>query len=195
MKGFTLVEMLVALFIFSLLAAAGVGALRFTADNQAVVEEHAMRLASFQRTRAILKSDLAQGAERWTRDEQGRPIREAFYGGNPDTGLALLRFVRRGWDNPDHEPRPSLQYVEYRVTEGRLERRARLGLDGDALSEPQILLEGVRAAAVSFLWGDQWIETLPGGPIDPLPQAVRLDLEIDGFGAVTQLFLVTGEAG
>jgi len=195
MKGSTLVEMLVALFIFSLLAAAGVGALRFTADNQAVVAAHAARLAAFQRTRAILKSDLAQGAERWTRDEAGRPVREAFYGGNPGTGVELLRFVRRGWDNPDAEARPSLQYVEYRLTEGRLERRARMGLDGGTLSAPQVLLEGVHVATVSFLWGDQWIGTLPGGPIDPLPQAVRLDLDIEGFGPVSQLFLVTGDAG
>ncbi|MFZ3006359.1 MAG: type II secretion system protein, partial [Phenylobacterium sp.] len=44
MKGFTLVEMLVALFIFSLLAAAGVTVMRFTVDNQVAVRGRMDRL-------------------------------------------------------------------------------------------------------------------------------------------------------
>ena len=194
MKGFTLVEMLVALFIFGLLTAAGATVMRFTSDNQAIVRAHAERLAAFQRTRAILKADLTQATARRVRGADGRPIREAFYGGNEIAGAPLLRFTRRGWDNPDAEPRASVQYVEYRLVAGRLERAARLGLDGGALAPPQILIDRVGAAGIRFLWRNQWIETLPGGPENPLPQAVRLDLVIDDMGPVSQLFAVTGEA-
>ncbi|MEY4879216.1 MAG: type secretion system protein [Pseudomonadota bacterium] len=193
MKGFTLVEMMVALFIFGLLTASGVAVMRFTVDSQEILHGHTERLAAFQRTRALLKSDLAQAAPRRTRDGQGRAIREAFYGGDPDSGLPLLRFVRRGWENPDGDARASLQYVEYALVEGRLERSARLALDGGAPSEPQILIDGVTSADVSFLWDNQWIETLPGGPENPLPQAIRLDLSFHDMGAVSQLFTVTGE--
>src|ERR671918_2694 len=111
MSGFTLVEMLVALFIFALLTAAGVTVMRFTSDNQAIVQERSERLAQFQRLRAILKSDLAQATARRTRDPDGRPLRAAFFGSS-GAGAPLLRFVRRGWDNPDALPRASLQQVE-----------------------------------------------------------------------------------
>jgi general secretion pathway protein J len=193
MKGFTLVEMLVALAIFGLVAAAGVTVMRFTVDNQAVVRAHANRIGAFQRTRAILKADLAQAAARRTRGQDGRPARESFQGGSGDRSGLLLRFARRGWDNPEAQPRPSVQYVEYRVIDGRLERSARPELDGAALGTPQVLIDRLQSASVAFLWLGQWIETLPGGAEDRLPQAVRLDLTIDGIGAVSQLFVVTGE--
>lgn len=192
MKGFTLVEMLVALFVFSLIATAGVTMMRFSADNRGIVHARAERLAEFQRTRAILKSDLAQAAERRIRDGQGRASREAFQGGN-SAATPLLRLTRRGWENPDAAPRASVQYVEYRLVEGRLERLARLALDGGAQGVPQVLAERVRNASVGFLWHGQWIPTLPGGPADPLPQAVKLDLVFDDIGPVSQLFVVSGE--
>jgi len=194
MKGFTLVEMLVALAIFGLVSAAGVTVMRFTVDNQAVVRAHNDRIGAFQRTRAILKADLAQAAARRTRGQDGRAVRESFYGASGDRPGLLLRLARRGWDNPGAEARASVQYVEYRLIDGRLERLARPELDGAPLGTPQVLIERLRSAAVVFLWRGQWIETLPGGTEDALPQAVRLDMTIDGIGAVSQFFVVTGQA-
>lgn len=193
MRGFTLVEMLVALAIFGLVSAAGVTVMQFTVDNQALVRAHTGRIAAFQRTRAILKADLAQAAARRTRAQDGRPVPESFYGSAGDRPGLLLRLARRGWDNPGAEPRPSVQYVEYRIVDGRLERSARPELDGAALGAPQVLIDRVQSASVAFLWSGQWIENLPGGREDILPQAVRLDMAIDGIGAVSQLFIVTGE--
>jgi len=195
MKGFTLLEMLVALAIFGLVSAAGVTVMRFTMDNQAVVRAHTDRIGAFQRTRAILKADLAQAAARRTRGQDGRSTRESFYGASGDRPGVLLRFARRGWENPGAEPRASVQYVEYRVVDGRLERSSRPELDGAPLSTPQVLIERLQSAAVAFLWRGQWVENLPGGSDDVLPQAVRLDMAIDGIGAVSQLFVVTGESG
>lgn len=193
MKGFTLVEMLVALAIFGLISAAGVTVMRFTVDNQAVVRAHTDRIGAFQRTRAILKADLAQAADRRTRALDGSASRVSFFGASSDRPGLLLRFARRGWDNPAGEPRASVQYVEYRIVDGRLERLARSDLDGAALGTPQVLIDRLRSATVTFLWHGQWIETLPGSPVDALPQAVRLDMAIDGIGAVSQFFVVTGE--
>ncbi|ACG77074.1 type II secretion system protein J [Phenylobacterium zucineum HLK1] len=193
MKGFTLVEMMVALLIFGLVAAAGVAIMRFSVDNQQVVRAHTHRLAELQRARAMLKADLAQAAQRPVRDAAGRPALRSFSGGEQRTGGPLLALVRRGWDNPDADPRASLQTVEYRLNGGRLERRARPALDGAELGPPQVLLSGVRDARVAFLVRGQWIEALPNGPRQPLPQAVRLDLTLEDYGELSQLFLVTGE--
>ena len=64
MKGFTLIEMLVALMIFGLIAAAGVSVMSFTVDNQELVRGRMEKLADFQRARALLKADLSQAADR-----------------------------------------------------------------------------------------------------------------------------------
>ncbi|WP_374467849.1 type II secretion system minor pseudopilin GspJ [Phenylobacterium sp.] len=193
MKGFTLVEMMVALLIFGLVSAAGVSVLSFSMDNQQVVRARSHRLGEIQRARQALKADLAQAAARRTRGEDGRPAVRNLRGGEQAVGGPVLQLVRRGWDNPDGAPRASLQAVEYRLTEGRLERRTRWALDGAAWRPPQVLLTGVREARVAFLVGGQWIETTPNGTHQPLPQALRLDLALDDYGQLTQLFVVSGE--
>ncbi len=123
MKGFTLVEMLVALLVFSLLSAAGVAVLGFAADNRAVVRERMDEIAALQSARALIKTDLEQVADRRTRADGGAPGRSLT--GGESAAAPVLAFTRRGWDNPDAAPRASLQYVEYRLVEDRLERRAR----------------------------------------------------------------------
>ena len=194
MKGFTLVEMMLALFIFGLVSAAGVAVMRFSMDNQERVRAHTSRLAEFQGARALLKADLAQASTRRTRGLDGRPDNRAFFGNEQANGGPLLALVRRGVDNPDNQPRSSLQYVEYRLTKNTLERRVRAGLDGGPLHPPQPLLTGIHRASLRFFWHGQWIDTLPLGAHVDLPQAVRLDLNLTDYGTVTQLLLVTGSA-
>lgn len=192
MKGFTLIEMLVALFIFSLLAAAGVSVMRFSVDNQMAVRSRMDRLGDFQRARALLKGDLEQAAPRRTRDEAGSPAQGAFAGGQGPA--PLLAFTRRGWDNPDRAARASLQYVEYRLVEGRLERRSRPALDGARLGEPQRLIDGVEAANVEFLSQGAWRPNWTSSSSAPTPQVVRLTLKLRAVGEVRQLFLLPGGA-
>lgn len=194
MKGFTLVEMMLALFIFGLVSAAGVAVMRFSMDNQERVRAHTARLAELQGARALLKADLAQASTRRTRGLDGRPENRAFFGNEQASGGPLLALVRRGADNPDNEPRSSLQYVEYRLAKNTLERRTRVGLDGSSFYPSQPLLTGIRSASLKFLWHGQWIDTLPLGAHVDLPQAVRLDLNLTDYGTVTQLLLVTGSA-
>jgi type II secretory pathway component PulJ len=73
-----------------------------------------------------------------------------------------------------------------------LERVARPALDGGEVLPARRLLAGVRTASLQFLWRGQWLEALPRGAHVELPQAVRLDLELQDYGAVSQLLLVTG---
>lgn len=194
--GFTLVEMLVALFIFGLLAAAGAAVMGSTLTSQSAVKSRVDRFADFQRLRAILRADLAQATVRRTRDTSGQPAPVAFIGGDPWGGNPerLFVVVRRGWENPDREARPSLQYVEYRLSGGRVERRVRAALDGVALGPAQVLLTGVDRSQVAFLHQGAWQAAWKGQSGADIPAAVRLDLTIKGLGEVTQLFLTTGDA-
>ena len=191
--GFTLVEMLVALAMFGFIAAAGVAILAHAADNRDVVSARMDRIAELQRSRVLLASDLGQVAMRRVRGADGTPARHAFAGATSGAldGVVLFAFVRRGWSNPDAEPRASMQHVEYRLVDGRLERSARMALDGAAPGEPQVVLRGIRAATVRYRYRDQWSDGWPGGA-EALPQAVGLGLDLDGVGEVEQLFLLPG---
>lgn len=195
--GFTLVEMLVALLIFGLLSAAGVAVMAYAADNQGVVQARMERLGEFQRTRALLKADLAQAAVRRVRERDGTPARNAFVGRTAGAASAmsdsapLLALVRRGWSNPDAEPRASMQYVEYRLVDGQLERSVRAALDGAAPGVPQVLLGGIESATIGYHHRGQWIDGWPGGA-NAMPDAVRLRLQLQGLGSIEQLFLLPG---
>lgn len=194
-SGFTLVELLVAVAAFALLAAAGVGVLAYAADNQQLLSVRMERLAEFQRARALLQADLAQAAVRRVRGADGTPARSAFVGsyvrGGGNHAGPLFALVRRGWSNPDADARPSLQYVEYRLVDGRLERSVRNALDGAGPGTPQVLLAGVRSLALDYRLEGEWIDGWPGGA-EQLPEALRLQLDLDGFGPVAWWFLLPG---
>lgn len=194
MKGFTLIEMMVALLIFALITAAGVAVMSSTLANQGAVRVHVERYAELQRMRAILKADLSQAASRRTRGEDGAPALTAFAGVSPWVeGGPLLAFARRGYENPDRAPRASMQYVEYALVEGRLERRARPALDGARLGPAQVLLTNVESVQSSYLFDGSWRSTWRGDPTADIPTAVRLDMKLKDLGEIDQLFLTSGE--
>jgi general secretion pathway protein J len=188
-SGFTLVELLVSLLIFGTLAAASVALLSFSVRAQAVADVRLDELGAFRRASALLAADIGQAAPRVTRDEAGEP-RPAFIGGNGEVQGLLFAFVRRGWQNVDEAPRPSLQRVEYLYERGRLERRAYRFLDGAEPLPPTILVEGVRRVRLRYRdregeWRERWDPTAPAD----LPRAVELVVDAEGMGSTRQLFL------
>jgi general secretion pathway protein J len=186
--GFTLVELLVSLFIFGMLSAAGVALLSFSVRAQEAAEARLGDLADFRRAGALLAGDLAQAAPRLARDMAGN-ARPAFQGGDGEQGGVVLAFVRRGWENLDDTPRPSLQRVEYRVAEGRLERRVYPRLDGASPLPATTVTEGVRR--VRFRYRDRegnWRERWDPTKATELPRAVELVMDAEGSGTTRQLF-------
>ncbi len=191
MSGFTLVEMLVALMVFGVLCAAGVSVMAYTVDNQGQVGARMDRLGEFQRTRSLLRQDLAQAAVRRVRQADGSAVRSAFSGAPLAADGVLLEFTRRGWDNPEALPRASLQRVRYRHVGGALVRESHAAVDGTPVAKTQTLLTGVASASVSYFDRGQWLPGWPGAR-DTLPQAIRIDLVLEDYGQVQQLFLVPG---
>lgn len=189
--GFTIVEVLIAVAVFAVLAGAGVLVLTRTLDTRAVVHERSDRLAELQRMRALLRADLGQAAPRRTRGATGRPAPQPLIGA-AQPGDPLLVLARTGVANPDDAARPSMQRVEYRLVEDRLERQASDYLDGARPGARQVLLRGVRSAAVSFVSRGVEAPAYAASSDRPLPDAVRLRLTVDGLGEIDQLLLVAG---
>ncbi|MEA3009969.1 MAG: ral secretion pathway protein [Sphingomonadales bacterium] len=187
-KGFTLVELMVSLFIFGLLAAAGVGLLSFSVRAQEAAEARLGDLADLRRAGTLLAGDLAQAAPRMARDGTGT-ARAAFYGVGGEQGGVALAFVRRGWENLDDSPRASLQRVEYSLDDGRLQRRVYPRLDGAAPLAATTLVDKVRRIRLRYrdregAWREQWDPT----KATELPKAVELVMEAEGSGTTRQLF-------
>lgn len=185
--GFTLVELLVALFIFGILSAAGVALLSFAVRAQGAADRRLDGVADLRRLGAMLSADLAQAAVRPSRGDAGETQR-AFEG-----GARGMRLVRRGWSNTDGANRPSLQKVVYLLGGEGIERRAYRNLDGGAALAPALIAPGVREMRLRYrdrggLWRDRWDPTR----IDALPVAVELTATLPGEGAVRQLFMVGG---
>lgn len=167
-RGFTLVEMLVALVIFALLASAGVGLLRSSVDTQQAVGTRLADLAASERLRLLLASDLAQALDRPSRDASGG-LRPAFSG--DERGL---RFVRAGWTAADGSA--ALQAVSWRFSGGEVLRARSATIDGAWDGTPAPLLRGVRRGSFRYRagsgeWRTAWV---PAAAEPPLPTAVEM---------------------
>ncbi len=176
-SGFTLVEMMVALFVFGLIASGAVMLLRFSVDAENASRERLEEIADMRRFTAVLNADLAQAVPRTSRTI--RDVRRgAFEIRDAEEPGLLMRVTRGGWTNFEGTPRSSLQLVEYHLTGDRLERRTHAMLDGSSAGEGSLLMSGVTRVKLRFrdsrgVWSDDWEPELP----ESLPVAVEMLVE------------------
>lgn len=176
-NGFTLVEVVVALFIFALLAAAGVSLLSFTVKAQAASARVLAEVSDDRRLSAILIADLGQAVPRISRDLSGatRPAFEA------DQDEMLMAYVRGG-SKPQH--------VEIRLVNGTLVRIATPFVDGAATNVPITLETDVERVRLRFRTKTDWIDNWDSERTDTLPRAIELTMTRRGEAPVKRLFLV-----
>ena len=187
--GFTLVEVMISLMIFAMLAGAGAAVLSGAIDNRFAVKTASDRVGDLQRMRGLLRADLGQATARRSRGPTGRPTPQPIIGAAAP-GDPILVLNRAGWSNPGEQARPSLQRVEYRLVEDRLERRASSHLDGARPGPPQVLYRGVSDVTVAFVRDGEAAPAFISSIDRPLPDAVRIGMTVKGYGRVDQLFVV-----
>lgn len=197
-QGFTLLELLIAIAIFAIMAALGGISLDAVVTQQALANENYRQLKGVQRSIQILCDDLYQLQPRGVRDVLGQNYELPLIADG--RGIYLLRLSRAGWRNPAGLSRGTLQRVQYRLDDGALIREYWPVLDPVLAMEPieEVLLENVALAKFEFLeienvqsqWGPVW----PPLRIDASdwPKAIRFAIEIDGFGRIERLIEVPG---
>lgn len=191
-RGFTLLELLVALAIFSVIAVMAYGGLETVLNQQAQTEVNAEGLAALQKTYLVMQRDIEQAVPRPIRDEFGDEQGALV-------GTDLFQLTRGGWNNPAGQPRSTLQRVGYALEERQLIRYAWMVLDRAQDSKPvrQPLADDIESMTVRYLddagnWQEQWppLQTgqnpLPSTP--DFPRAIEMTLEHARFGTLVWLF-------
>jgi general secretion pathway protein J len=185
-NGFTLVEMLVALFVFGLISAAGVTLLRSTADSQIQLRDRLGERATFSRLSNLIEADLAQAVPRPARIEGGA-TRPAFETGDGK----LFTFSRIGAAPDAATTQPSLARIAYRIDGSRLIRSAASHADGSRGGSDAVLIEGLRQATLRLRepdggWRNDWTAV----DADTLPRALEILLTTQDGRNYRMLYLV-----
>jgi len=184
-SGFTLVELLVAVAVFGLLAASAYGGLNALSAAAGAQRERSLAFAGLQRAVATLDGDLRQLVSRRGRDGQGRLMPVL----NGDAQRLLGR--RAGRVNPAELPRSQLQQFEWRLEQNVLVRRSWPVVDSapDSPATGRTVFEQVAVIEFRFrdaagAWHRQWPAA---GPPQLLPSAVEYVLETPVFGKVRRV--------
>ena len=197
--GFTLVELLVALAIFAVIAVMAYGGLSTVLQVHSHLEQQGTQLAHLQIAFTWLERDFEQIVNRPIRDEYGE--KQPAIQGN----LQQLELTRAGWRNPAQQARSTLQRVAYHLEDNSLWRSYWQMLDRAQDSRPLEvkLLSNVTEFKLRYLdshlqWHEQWpsVEILATSPtesqnqIQPTLKAIEVTITVVGWGELMRLFRV-----
>jgi general secretion pathway protein J len=194
-KGFTLLEVLIAIAIFSVVSLAS-----FTIFDTVLRGDESSKLRSdrqneLQRAFFLIERDVMQIAKRSMRINGEAPS-NVFIQTADDSFLAdnqAMAFVRNGWTNPGLLlPRSDMQSVAYRLEENTLERLHYNFVDAVVGQEPKIrpLITNISDLSFEFYDGQNWQTKWSG---NSLPLAIAIEIETDDFGYLRRQFLVAGD--
>jgi general secretion pathway protein J len=199
-RGFTLLEVLVAVVIFGIISILAYGGYNQLIRQSEIVESSATRTRAIQSSIQRMSEDFAMLEPRPIREPLGETLEPALRAGGTRVDT-LLDLTRSGWTNPAGLTRSTLQRVTYRLMDNKLERAYWNALDRTLTTEPTsaVLLDKVRTASFRFMdqnqtWHDQWPPLgYSGADAARLrPIAVEITLELEDWGKLVRLVEVSG---
>lgn len=192
-RGFTLLEVLIAVAIFSLISTATFTMLQQTIKAGEQFDTKATYLVALQRTHRLLQQDFIQTVPRTIRDEFGDML-PAVMTEDMAWGRAI-ELTRTGRPNPLGKARSDLLRLRYFFDGEQLIRRTWKSIDRapNAQFQDQVILSDVKTWQIRFLEGEQWIDTWPSdieGSEDDLPSAIEVSLSVANDREFRWLFVV-----
>ncbi|MDR3389162.1 MAG: type II secretion system minor pseudopilin GspJ [Rudaea sp.] len=186
-RGFSLIELLVALAVFSVMAALAYGGLNSIARTRAELGKQEDAFRDLTRAVAVLDRDLRETVARQAYGNSGQLL-PSF------TGSAnALEFTRLGFANPQAEPRANLERVLYELDAQTLKRGNYPVLDRAPGTVPQIAsLRGdvtdfrLRYLDAQNRWFDAWPPPQTTD-LTLLPRAVEWHLQTRDYGEIVRV--------
>lgn len=194
-KGFTLIEVLVAIAIFASLSVGAYQVLNQVQRSNEISLERGQRLKTLQRALVFMDSDFRQMAPRQSRTNGEAPSKNLIDWKDYllDSDARGVMFARTGWHNPQQQfPRGEVTKVGYRIKDGVLERLWWRYVDTPAGQEPIVmpLIDGVEEFDMRFFddksWKTSWDK--PGA----LPAGVSVRLTLKDYGEIERIYLTGG---
>ena len=218
LRGFTLIEMLVALLILGILSALAYGTYRAARISAERTEQSLARTREIEFGMRVLVQDFSEIAPRPIRDPLGQTRLPALTGGVSADSLGsafsgfdttggagavtpLVEFTRAGWSNTAGLQRSTLQRVAYQLVGTVLKRAYYTVLDPTSDDPPvvQDLLTGVTSVQINYLdqnqnWVNQWPPaSLPAAvQLTVRPAAVEIIVVFKDWGRVRRVVEVAG---
>ena len=180
--GFTLLEMVVAVAIFAVMAGIAYSGLNHTIKTGNQVSESNQRLSELQFALSYFSRDWLQVSSRKVRNQYGDEESNIIIEDNS------ISFTRSGWSNLLQRKRSNLQRVQYLVVDSKLVRRHWLSLDQGIGEEPfdSVMLHNVKNLEINFIdvaekaidnWPNELIQDDSSTPI-----ALKIGVEIAQLG-------------
>ena len=194
-RGFTLLELIVAIAIFSVMAVFGYQGLRNFIAQRAMLDSHEERFISLVSAISLLEQDFANVIVRPVRDQLGDPVAAVNGQGGAQAAVALTR--QTAWA-PLADATSDLRRIEYRVEDDRLIRRTWSVLDRlpDSSYTDKIMLRDVAHFEVQYFgetsWVDAWPQTRGALGLGVIPRAVSVVLDFRDGRRLERVFMVGG---
>jgi len=193
-RGFTLLEILVALVIMAIISVILIVALHSVTMSKDRISQSSDRLAATQIAMSIMANDMQQIINRSIYDNSGQILAPVLL----NSGVTEeLEFTRAGNVNPlSQMQRSTLQRVSYRLNKGNLERGTWQVLDraGNAQPNYQILLTNVSNLKWQFLGPNNTVVPVWPSPqisaATPIPMAIEFELNIPNWGTLHRWFML-----
>jgi general secretion pathway protein J len=205
-RGFTLVEVMIAIFVAAVMFAIGYGSINQALRDRDAINTSQARVTEIQRGMRVVAQDFAQIIARPARDTAGTgQLMPAVMSQSADD--LLVTFTRGGWSNPAGIQRPAEERVRYRyvASEQSLVREHWMAVDPALNTEPRqrVVFTRVKSVELRFLdptsrnWRTDWPPTMPSGAVNPQqydlmllprPLAIEFTLVLEDWGRVQRVF-------
>jgi len=189
MRGFTLIEVLVAMSIFAVVSIMAFSGLHTVINVSGSVQNKVEKLETLQRTFMLLERDFYQLIPRKMNTDSG-DVRAALESRPNDE--RLFEFTRGGQPNPADVKRSSLIRVAYLVDDDKLKRLKWNNVD-HLYAEQAVeimLLDDVEDISTRFLntkgqWTDRWGQKQDN--VETIPKAIEITLKHKYWGDIRWL--------
>ena len=194
-KGFTLVELLVAISITGLIGTLSLSGLNTSLSINKKTLDRSDLISELQLTDRVLKRDLLHALTRNSRLSEGKRLKHPLYGEVLLSQEVFLAFsIHSSIDYQDQGG--SIRWVEYLKSDNQIVRNEYFFADRTEETKvlSSVLLNNIDSVELSFTNQDQsylsWPSQITEG-IKGLPQMVEVTLKIKSYGDVSMSYLLT----